>query len=193
MGSPIDREGAFRCEIIDYGLRKGKEPSKSVGVSIKCRLLEMYDYDSESWIPWDEYDQEADGAVWIVKKDGVVSDGAVESLVANAGWDGTIESVIDRTWHPTSCQVAVKENNYDGKITYQASFVNAWDSTPGAGSVSSEDAKVLALQYGASLRAVAGSVKQNAAKPSGKPSAPAKPAVRATVPAGNGAPDDVPF
>lgn len=192
MRSPIDREGAFRCEIIEYGLRQGKEPSKSVGVSIKCRLLEMYDYDTESWISWD-YDQEAEGSVWIVKQDGVVSDKAVESLVANAGWDGTIESVVNRTWTPTRCQVAVKVNEYKGNTSYQASFVNAWNSVPGTGNVSPEAAKTLALQYGASLRAVAGTVKQNAAKPAGKPSAPAKPAARETVPA-NGIPaDEVPF
>lgn len=197
MGNPVDREGNFRVEITDYGMREAKAPSKSVGVTLKCRLLEIYDFDSEQWHAWAEYDQEADGAIWIVGKDGDLNDKAVESLVVNAGWDGTIESIVEKTWKPTACQITTSENVYNGKTTFQIGFVNHYDSKPGGmGAVSSEKAKQLSQKYGSSLRAVVGTMQTNSsAAPKGKPPAPKPKAPQPVGAIANGAPpaDEVPF
>ena len=205
MGTPIDREGHFRARIVEYGMCQASDAaSQSVGVQIKVALTEMWDPDREGWMSWSEYDQEATGTLWIVKKDGTLNDMACRSLVQNAGWDGDIYKIADSKWEPTECQVTIKAEEYRGRTQYKVSFVNDYNRVPGSmGTLDESTVKSLKNQHGSALRALFATTKANSApKPEGKPEAPPKPPAKRPPPAGSsvgipdeGAPpqDEVPF
>jgi len=169
MAQQVDREGVFRAEIKAYGLRAME--SGSVCVTIQAALFHFWEGDA--WIPWSEYDMEATGDIWIIKTDGTLNDGAAKSLINNAGWDGSIESIVNETWQPTPCQVTIKANEYKGQRSLKIAFVNDFDRTPGGlGNVDSDRAKAFQAKFGPSLRAMLGNAKRNTAPPAGKPKAP---------------------
>lgn len=169
MSVAADRAGSFKAEIIEYGIFEAD--SGAVSVNIVAKLLEMWD--GEQWQPWD-YDMEAEGGIWVVKKDGKLNDKSVESLMRYTGWNGDIESVVNKTWTPTRCQVVLNEDTYNGVTRYKISFVNGYDSTPGGkvGNVTPDKAKQLAGKYGSQLRALFGNVKRSTPAPSGDRPAP---------------------
>lgn len=174
MATEADREGNFKCQIIEYGVKK--MDSGAVGVTLKVRLMAHYNFETEEWVPWSEYDMEAWGTVWVIKKDGKLNKIGAESLIEHAGWDGYLESIVEHRWEPTDCQVSLKENTYEGKTTYPINYVNALDRVPGQlGNVDTDEAKSLDTQYGSALRAIAGTVRANKSAPAnGKPPAPPK-------------------
>lgn len=186
MPQEITQEGTFRGRIIQYGLQEAK--SGAIGVWIRVAVDEVCQ-DGE-WGDWREYEVEADGYVWIVKKDGNLNKPACESLIKNAGWNGDIK-VIDRMeWEPTPVGISVKANEYDGKTTYQIAFVNDYNRIPGGGNVAPEKVDQFAKKFNSQLRALAGSSKQNAAPPAnGGPSKPAAPA-KTAEPAASSSNDD---
>lgn len=200
---PVDRKGDFRAEIKEYGLQK--KDSGAVGVRMKFQILECWNSETESWDDWREYNAEAWGTSWIIKKDnGGVANKAVEALVANAGWDGDLKSIVNNTWVPTPCQISTEENVYNGVTSYPMSFLNAYDRVPGAnvGNVTADGLKELEARFGAPLRAVVGNAKRNTAAPAAaNGSGPKKPPTRAaapakqleTVPPERGPDDEIPF
>ncbi len=170
---PVDREGSFQAEIIEY--RVVDAESGAVGIGLKARLTAWWLHDEEKWDDWTSFNVEAEGCSWVVLKSGAVNDKSVEALCKYAGWDGNLDSVADGSWKPTPFQVAVKQEEYKGKKSYKIAFVNGFDSTPGAGTISPERAKELAGKHGAALRAVAASVRRNTAPATGTaPAAPPK-------------------
>lgn len=172
MAEKCDREGTFRANITGYGLRDA-DGSNSVAVTLQARLLEMWD--GQEWQEWEQYDMEAIGDIWIIKKDGSPNTHGVESLVRHAGWDGSIEAIVNTTWQPAKCQVVIKPDEYKGEVRYRIEFVNSYDRVPGqVSTVSPEKGRDLASRHGAALRAIAANVKRNATVPAnGKPAAPA--------------------
>lgn len=170
-----DREGTFRAEILDYGVKKFESESVAIGLHVK--LTELYSFENKEWHPWAEYGQEAYGDVWVIKKDGTTNDRAAESLMRNAGWDGSLLTIAEGTWRPTPCQVVLKKEEYKGNVSYKVAFVNAFDAVPGSGAMGNVDddgVKALEARYGSAFRALQGNVARN--KPAaGKPSAPPKP------------------
>lgn len=186
---PCDRTGSFRAEILDYGLKE--MDSGAVAVALHVKLTEMWD--GENWQPWGEYDMEAYGDVWIVKKDGKLNDRQAKALINFAGWDASLSSIAEETWKPTPCQVEITHERYKDQDQYRISWVNDFDRTPGAGAQSNVDAnklKELEARFGSPLRALQGNVKRNGAAPSTKkPSPPPKPAAAGVV----AAEDDIRF
>ena len=179
MGTPIDRPGTFRGRITEYGLVEASSDgnSRSQGVSIKAVLTAAWNQENQDWDDWSEYDVEAAGVVNIVRRDGTVNQGGVESLIKYAGWNGNLESLIDDSWQPTDCQFTIKEegpNDYHKETVYRLAFVNDFNRVPGqVGNVTAERAKELQNQYGAQFRALAGNAVRNAvAAPQGKPKMP---------------------
>lgn len=188
MSSEADREGSFKAQIIDYGMKKAE--SGAIAVTLKVKLMAMWDPETQSWLPWSDYDMEAWGDLYVVKKDSTLNETACKSLINCAGWDGYLESICDKTWQPQDCQVVLQANEYKGVTTYRVGFLNALDRTPGAMmTLDKESVKQLSAQYGAPLRALAGSAKAAATpKPNGKPAAPPKAKAKpAPVAAGVGA------
>lgn len=190
---PIEVEGNFRGRILSYGLNETDSGAIAVNIEVACE--EFYhggdeDYDAG----WYEYDGEYSviGRVWVVKKNGKLNKTSVESLMKNAGWDGSFESVVNETWHPEPVSVVVNRDEYNGRVRYVASWVNHFDNVPGGGlgNVSGDKAQDLQRRFGGELRAIAG----NSQKPQGKPSKPGK-QQSDTKPekAGVAADDNIPF
>lgn len=170
----VDRKGIFRAEIVEYGLKEME--SGSVAVSLRCKLTDMWD--GEKFLPWDEYQQEIAGEVWIIKKDGSANEGAAESLMKHANWDASFSSVVNGTWQPTPIQITVEEETYKNAVRLKLGFVNAWDRIPGAMS-NVDEAKASALEnrFGGTLRALRGNIDRNKPTPNSqsRPSAPPPP------------------
>lgn len=184
----IDRIGSFQAHIIEYGLKKASD-SDAVAVALAAHLLAMWNPETEQWEPWDLYMMFAAGDSWIVKKDGNLNTRSCESLMKSAGWDGTLESISDKTWQPTDCQVKVGADTYKNVTRYRIEFINPFDSTPGKfEELAAEKVQGLAQRFGTQLRALAASNRANATpKPNGKPPAPpvaakTPPPVAATAP-----------
>lgn len=170
MPVPVDREATFNATITDFGLKE--MDSGAIAIAIRCTLDEIWN--GEGWQPWSEYDMEAEGDLWIVKKDNQgINDGAAKSLIANAGWDGNLESIADGTWQPSRCSVSIKRDEYKGVGRFKISFVNPLNKIPGGlSNVDSTKAKSLQARYGPQFRALAGNTQRNESPPTGTPAPP---------------------
>lgn len=174
MSQLVDREGDFQGVIYEYGLREFD--SGTVAISIRARLDAMWN--GEEWEDWKQYDVEAFGSLFIIKRNGELNNTQVESLVRSAGWDGTMNSVVHGTWKPTPCQFSIKSEVYKEATQFKIAFVNPFDRVPGGGmgNIDADKAKQLEAKFGASLRAIAGNVKRNTvASGQSAPPAPPKP------------------
>lgn len=153
MNKQCQTEGFYRIKITEYGLREAD--SGAVAISLKAELLEAF-IDGE-WVNWGHAEEEADGDIWIVKKDGKCNDMAVESLAKFTGWDGDVESILNATWQPLQCQCQIKREEYKGVPRFRISFLNSWQRTPGMmGNVTTARAKELSEKFGRGLRSIAG-------------------------------------
>lgn len=179
--TPVDREGQFRAKIIEYGIRT--VDSGAIAVVLRAHLTEKWEGDQ--WIPWAEYQQDASGDVWVVKKNGEVSQDSAENLMRCTGWDGSFSSISNNTWQPTDCQVQISKDEYKGNVRYRINYVNAFDRDPAGGMAPIGDDKVRDLEnrFGASLRAIRGNIMRNQpaapAAANGRPAAPPAPPVAA--------------
>lgn len=170
MSRPTDRDGTFRAEIIGY--RLAEFDSGAVAVEIKAKLLEWWSEQNKEWSPWEEYQFEAEGPIFIVKKDGRPNEIGVKSLV-NAGWDCSILSLRDNQWQPARCQVVVKSEVFKDQARFRIDSMSDWNRQPGGSSMSADKANALASRLDSQFRAIAGTVRTNAAPPSpGRPTLP---------------------
>lgn len=178
MSMMVERDGVFQGRILEYGLREFE--SGAVAITIRAALDTIWD--GEQWLDWKQYDMEAIGSLFIIKKDGTINTQAVESVIKAAGWDGSMNSVVHGTWQPTPCQFVIRGETYKNAMTYKIAFVNEFNSSPGGmTNIDADKAKQMEAKYGASLRAVAGNVKRNAMP------APAAKAMPAPAKAASGA------
>lgn len=176
MSQQIDREGNFQAEILEYELKE--YGTGSVAIGVRCRITAEWNDEQGVWTDWTPYDVEASGNLFIVKKNGELNKKAIESLVQATGWDGSFNSIVNRTWQPTPCQLVIQSNTYNNVTTFQIAFVNLFDSSPGGGitKVDADKAKQMEARFGSQLRALAGNVKRNAPAATDKPMpTPAKP------------------
>lgn len=179
MGRELDREGTFRGRIIEYGLQESD--SGSVGINVKCVIDEAYNFETESWEDWREFEFECFGYVNLVKKDGKSNDKSAENLCKCAGWNGSLGDVALGGWKPDPIQFTTKADTYKDKTSFKVDYINQFDRIPGGGikSVDPDKAKTLQAKYGTTFKALAANVKRSA-PPAGKPSSPPQ---RQTVPA----------
>jgi hypothetical protein len=189
----VSGEGTFRGVIYEYWLTDAKE-SKSIGVSYRAELHENYDFESGQWIDWRESNVIAQGASWVVGKEGQLNNRSIESLIQNCDWDGDFSSVSNGTWKPTPCQFVIKPNTFNGKTTFQIAFLNGYDNIPGGRyEVAEEKVGTLKSEYGSQMRALAGQFKRNTKPPAtSKPASPPK-AKQAISANSTGGDPDVPF
>jgi hypothetical protein len=202
MSTPVDRAGSFKATIEEYGLKEME--SGSVAISLKAKLTDFWD--GQQWHDWREYEQEAEGDVWVVKKDGTPNEKAIETLVKFAGWDGDFLSVIQGQWAPTPCQLTIKAEDYQNRTRLKIAFVNDLNRTPGGQMSNVDEAKAKELQsrFGASMRAIVGNAKRAGSIPAPPPKTngktPLPPRAQETpdpgaapLPARVGSGDDIPF
>jgi hypothetical protein len=169
--NPLQQAGNFRGQITSYGLYEpGKDGSKSVAISVVAYVTEAWDADAKEWLDWRDYQLEASGDLWIVKRDGSLLTNQINNIINHTGWDGDFLSVAEMRWHPNMCQFVVNlekdtTGQYDDK--FKIAFINGFDSIPGGGRtfLDAGQAKNLAAKYGAQMRALAGSAAQNSAPP----------------------------
>lgn len=173
-----DREGSFRGEAVSYGLWNpgGK---KSTAISMTIRVTEFFNHESKEWENWREYEMDVEGDVWIIGKEGKLIENNVKSICEHLGWNGDLVSINDRSWEPKPFGFTTQADEYNGRVRYKLNFINSFDFSPsgGAKTIEPDMAKSLNQQYGAQLRALAGS----ASKPKAPSSPPPKPAQRETV------------
>ena len=136
---------------------------------------------------------EAEGTIYIVKKDGTVNQGQAEALMKFAGWDGNFDSIANNTWEPKNFSCNIESDEYKGKVRFKVGFVNDWNNMPGNRSnVDAAKAKSLQSRFGPSLRALAANVGRNgSAAPSSRPNAP--PVAPPMAPAPSQDKDMIPF
>lgn len=197
MSQDLSEAGVFRGQITDYGLVEAKSGAKAVALT--AAIHDVWDAAAKEWVDWRQYDLQAHGRVWVVKKDGELSTKDIEALAKHLDFTDFV-AVVDGTWAPGKCSFTVDEELYEGKTYYRLSFVNDYDRTPGMQStVSYDDAKQWNSRYGGQIRAIVGNAKRNGAVPAGKPAVPAapKPAApkQSEIPTAPAQPptDDVPF
>lgn len=170
----VDREGNFQAEIIDYGLKDFE--SGSVAVSLRVKLTAEWNSETESWDDWTQYDMEAGGDIYIIKKDGKLNDGQVKNLSQYAGWDGSLTSITERTWQPTKCQVSIESDVYKNNTRHRIGFINEFGRKPGAkiSTVDAVKAKELEARHGAALRAIVGNARRQngSSPPASRPASP---------------------
>ena len=186
MSNPLQQAGTFRGVIYRYCFPdyKRKEGSQSQAIRVTFQIQQAWDADINEWVDWTEYDLEVESDLWVIKKDGTINNIPTEALITHAGWNGDLTAIFDGTWQPRPCQIVVKCEvdptlKYDDK--YKIDYVNAWDSIPGSGNavLDANQVKALASRYGSQFRALAASVKQNAAPPAGKNPVLPKPTAKA--------------
>jgi hypothetical protein len=190
MSTLIDRAGHFRGRIISHTLKDFD--SGAVALQIDCALDEYWNEDRAGWDDWAEYDVTAPGLVFLVKKDGTINDKQAKALMDFAGWDGSLDTLASGAWEPARCGFAIGEDTYKGVTRYRVDWINVFDGTPGAGTMSPEKVQELQSRYGSQFRAIAGNSARNSAKPEGAP-AKAPPAPKPNVGDGPGGKDDIPF
>ena len=178
MSVPIDRAGTFRGRIVASGIQEGKEGSQSVAVSLQIAIDECWNSAEEAWEDWRAFDFEAIGYLYVVKRNGEVSNAIVESLVKHANWPNDLSAVVGEGWEPTPVSFDVDSDTYQGKTKYKIGFIRDYEAVPGAGigGVDRDRAKALQSKHGAALRAIGGSVKRNSQPaPASRPAPPPAP------------------
>lgn len=173
----IDRVGTFRGKPIEWGVSETKNGYPQF--VIKLKAMEMFDEDTDQYIPWAEYDQEITGFLCLYTKD--AKNGQwVELLNAKQikkalGWTGLdFESLANGKFDETIVLFRVEENEYNGIKRLQVSWLDAADANPVKTLPKFDTAKLkdLTAKMGGALSATAAPVAP--AKPAGKPAVPPK-------------------
>src|SRR5690606_30411983 len=148
LTNPIDRAGTFKASVQSYALKKHN--SGAVGLYVVFDIESQWD--GENWMDWTTYQVEADGTVWLSKKDGTLNNKSVETLVS-LGWDADLESFAHGACDLSPCQIVVRPEEYEGNTSYKVAFVNPYDASPtAAGGMDPTEAKELQARFGQSLR-----------------------------------------
>ena len=164
----IEREGTFRGEIIETGVKQfdGKQ---SVAATMLVRILEQWNFDDGEWLDWSQYGEYvAQGDVWVVGKDGKPLESNVGRLKATIGWTGTFATLQANGYVGQRLQFTVEGEEYKDQDWFKIGFVDPWGRTPGgmAGTLDTSAVEGLDARYGGAMRAIGGP------PPAGKPAAP---------------------
>ena len=123
MSEYVTQPGTYKGYIKAYELRKAQSGSK--GIHITVQIEETF-VDNE-WHDWREYDFEAEGTFWVVKKDGTLNSYAVDPMMEYAGWDGDFTAIVQKTWEPKPVNITVKEEVYNDAVTLRIDYLNEYD------------------------------------------------------------------
>ena len=159
----LNEVGDFLAVIRDYGIQTAKsEESEAVAITMRFEVFKDWDLEAKAWKERGR-GEVVFGSSWIIKRDGTVSEKAHKRLITAAGWDGTFDSIRDKSWKPWVVRVTVEENFFEGNTSYRVSWINHGDSLPGDGGVKSVDdntANALVSQHAQQLRASAAAIQQ---------------------------------
>jgi len=185
----LDRPGIFKARPLSWAVRT----AESGAVAVALEYLVLAQLDGSAWIDWSgAEDHTVYGDTYVVKRDGTVHTSGVEQLVAALGWNGDLRAVAGAP-PKVVVQVAVKEEEYQGKKRLKVAWVNPGDYSPRPEGASGGDVARLQVRFGSLLRAAAAvATKKAPAKPAPVPSATSAPP--AASPTSDAAfDDDIPF
>jgi len=168
MSEYVTQPGTYKGYIKAYELRKAQSGSK--GIHITVQIEETF-VDNE-WHDWREYDFEAEGTFWVVKKDGTLNSYAVDPMMEYAGWDGDFTAIVQKTWEPKPVNITVKEEVYNDAVTLRIDYLNEYDRGGSGGGCTLDEAQELQKLLGPQLRALAGNSVRNAEPPKDAPKRP---------------------
>lgn len=181
----LDRPGDFKARILSYGLTQSKaQGSHAMGINCRMAMTAYRDPETDEWLPWEEYDQQAYHTFWFRSKIGSTNAGVVEGMCAVfPEWNGDIADFGNGKIGEVDCEVTVAE---DPGYGYKVKWVNPpGGSTHEAGDrgLTSDAIREVNAAHGAEFRAIVGNVRRNKPKPN-PPAETADPAEGT---------DDIPF
>ena len=168
----LAQTGIFKAQVLSWGVRK----ANSGAIAVNFEFLIRSELENDTWASWDDFDQHTVyGDWWVVKKDGTINQGAVDQLVQVLGWNGDLNSIIG---DPPALivQIAVKDEEYDGKTRYKAAWMNPEDYQPAGVGEAPAEVQVIQNRFGGLLRAAAAaSAQKQGQAPTAPPPAAAAP------------------
>lgn len=173
----LDRPGIFKARPVQW---KVKTFEGKASVAIAIEFVVTAQLDGGDWVDWSGY---APHHVWgdffVVKKDGTSNVATVQQLAVSLGWNGSLRQINSTAPPQDEVQITVKDEVYNGKTYYKASWINPGDYVPNGGGADDAEVDQLEARFGSLLRAAAGS--KRPAAPKAQP--PAKAAETAAPPA----------
>lgn len=165
----VDREGTFRAEVVDNGLGETKKSGLPQFI-VNAKLIEYYDEDAETWVPWEEYEQDVDAYLCLFgmvgKKKELGTTLNYDQVCKVFNWDGADLQELSESKAGTKFQVRIEENDpdYADKTPYQVTWIDEYGADPSRKikKLDKEEIKGLQAKYAALLKAKS------------KPAAPAK-------------------
>lgn len=155
----LDNAGIYKARPLTWTIFKS-EKSKSVGINI-CFLV-THSLDGDEWVSWAEAEEHnVYGTYYVIGKNGDVNMTACEQLVESMGWDGSLDSIAGPV-PSVIVQITVKGEEYNGKTTYKAGWMNPEDFVPTAGGATADEVADLSKSYGSLLRGAAASIAKKA-------------------------------
>lgn len=160
----LDRPGIFRASIPEYELQESKT-SEAVAIAMKFEIYQKQEASGE-WVDWN-YGQHIYGQAWIIKSDGTLNEKAQQAFMNASGWDGQIESILDKSFQPWPVKLDVDYEKYNGKDLLKVKWINHHDDEGGGGmrAMESDKAKSLIAKYSSKFRASASQAKADNATP----------------------------
>lgn len=180
MATAIPYEGRWKGRVMEAALEEAKN-SAAVCLAIKVRLDTLWygktdEGEAGFYVPPNYIPVETVARVWIVGKDGNVSESGIEQLKDAFGWNGDwglLDANGGINWADYEIQTSTKSEEYDGKSRIKCGWVYHADAVPGfsVGNVDASKAKTLAARYSSQTRALCGG---KTPAPQGKPAAPSR-------------------
>lgn len=130
--SAIDRVGTFKGLPTDWGVSETKKNGYPQFV-LELKATHFYDEEKGEYVPWDTYDQTITAYLCLfTKKDGEwVELMNAKQVKATFGWDGqSFESLSNGNYGNTEIMFRVEENDFEGNVTLQVSWVDVADADP---------------------------------------------------------------
>lgn len=152
----LDRSGIFKARPATW---KVKTFPNSQAVAISFEFVIVAQLDGSTWTDWTGYEPvRCFGDFFVVKKTGQPNVVTVQQLATSLGWNGDLRAVFGE---PPDCvvQISVKEEVYEGKSYFKASWVNPEDYVPQGGGADEATVEQLQTRFGSLLRAAAAPAK----------------------------------
>ena len=177
----INAEGYYHGTIIDGGLSQSTNGFPQEVMAL--RATEVYDQDSDSYLPWDADNAEITAYLILIDgKDRVTKSG--QQVKKITGWDGAnFKDLAEMNMADMPIGFRVAENTYKDNTTLQVSWVDTIDAPPfrTVQKLSAEDVTALQQRYASVLASTKAPTKAVSAKTTAAPAAATKPTTKPTA------------
>lgn len=168
--SLIKQAATFRGIVSDkaVSLSTGGFPQ----LVMSLQTTEMYDPDLQEWVDWSEDEENETTAYLILFGGNGEATRSAKQIMKVLGWSGESFQELDELEIGGPIQFRTKENEYQGKISYQVAWIDVHDAEPGSSMkrLDKDELKRLDAKHATGLRKISGGP-----KPKSVPAAPPKP------------------